>query len=329
MRIIQVKLKNNEVLDLKNFIKIKKVETNNNKEVGLKIFGYRLLGLDGNLFSNSHYKDWDLNGKHILIADAMGFKYSEKVKVNIEDQFRLENPKQRIAEPGKYLFVIFLCESFEADVNPQEVCAILSIAIGKNVIHNYVFDSFHYIKSSGTITTSPINMGKYKERQNVNKVNIELTKTIDRKIYRLDNRNRARIEMSLRWYYKALFEDEIVDAFISYWIAIETVVKEKGSDISIIIGKLKSIYGKEVMEEYENFQVNKLFGIRSAIVHNGKSKSLPLSILEFLNSIYIDLLLYNLNIETEKRLIKFQNKSKLDISKYLVKQNWEKLDHLS
>jgi len=104
---------------------------------------------------------------------------------------------------------------------------------------------------------------------------------------------------------------------------------KKDSGIFDIDGRLEEIYDKKVMEKQCKFQVSRLFGILSAIVHNGKSKKLPSSILGFLNAMYIDILFKILNLDTEKRLLKFQLKNKLDISKYTVKQNCRKLDHLT
>jgi len=40
---------------------------------------------------------------------------------------------------------IYLCESLETVVNPQELCAMISIGLERNVILNYVFGSFYYI----------------------------------------------------------------------------------------------------------------------------------------------------------------------------------------
>lgn len=322
-------LKNGREVNVKKIVKeLRDERLQYNINEGIKVFGYRLFGKNESLLNDRHYKAWNINGKYILIADVKGFNYIDKVRVNIDEGFRIENPKEITAEPGIYLFLIYSCNFFTLDVSSQELCAMISICLGPNVIHNSVFESFYYMKSTGMITKTPINMEKYKIESKVNYLNIDQVKCIDTKIANLDRTNKARIEMSLRWYNKAIFEKEIVDGFISYWIALETVIKEKGSDISIIKNTLKNIYGEKVMEENKEFQVGILFGIRSAILHNGKSKELPSTILGFLRAMYIDLLYYILDLKTGKKLIKFQSVNKLDLSEYTVKQNWQELDHL-
>lgn len=299
----------------------------NRLDMGFKMYCYSAHNVEDSFFTEEQYEVLTILDKLIVIVKVNSFTYTDKVKIKI-DRLGLKNPELKVAEKGVYIFFIHPCKENHDVVNNEELCAILQISLGYNILHEYIFDNYYYPNSSGSITTTPIDLSKYKFHHKITKNEIDLITFLNGQIMKIDELTRNRLETSLRWYNKATFEEDYVDAFLSYWIALETLAKEQGTDIKYITEHLNKVYSPKEMKEYKNFQVNLLFSIRSAIVHNGKNKKLSFDLLTYTNAIYVDVLFSILDIKTEKRALNFKLTNNIDVSDYTVKQGWKSLDHL-
>lgn len=315
-----VTLQNGRIINISELVQGK-------MDTGYKLFCYKAFGIDTSFFTEKDFEVWNILDKIILICNVHDFEYVEKIKVRL-DKFGLKNPDFKKAEKGVYLFFIHPCSESSTEVNNEELCAIMQVCLGFNILHHYVFDKYYYPNNGGNITVTKVDLKKYITSNKIEGNRISLMKIISKEVNKLDIITRSRIETSLRWYFKASLEENYVDAFLSYWIAIETLAKEQGTDIKYIVEHLEKIYTNSEMKEHQKFHVNLLFSIRSAIVHNGKFKELSFEVLTYISAIYADILFSICGIKSERRALEFKITSNIDLKKFTVKQSWKSLDHL-
>jgi hypothetical protein len=79
---------------------------------------------------------------------------------------------------------------------------------------------------------------------------------------------RYRVDLSLRWLAYAA-RDRDVDAFLKYWIAIETLAMPDGTNVRPANELLAHAYGLSLPEVVGRFCLGRIQGVRSAIVHHG------------------------------------------------------------
>lgn len=310
-------LPNGTNLDLKELVKESVLQKH---KQGFGIFIYNVYGLGKDIFNNSYYLHQKYQDYELVLAYVNSFSYMDEVGINLSgnDGFNLTNPEKIIAKPGAYLFIVIPTNqiSIETKNLASEICSILAISIGKNIVSKHLVNIFNYINSTGQVYSTPINIGKYMSKPNIDRfpINVEL----NGKLSSLDIDELNRVKTSLRWYYKALF-DEGVDSFISFWIAIETIGKAKGSDIKPINETLGRIYKITQEEAKEKFKTGRIFGLRSSIVHFGNMPNIGNDLIDYVDAIYVDLLYEVLKLHSEKRLI--EKLGTVNFDNYSFKQN--------
>jgi len=122
-----------------------------------------------------------------------------------------------------------------------------------------------------------------------------------------------KIHLSLRWFGMAQASVG-VDAFLKYWIALETLAM-RDTKVRPINDILSKCYKISAQQSVSRFHVGKLFGLRGEIVHKGMIKRIDPNVIKYLEAIYLDVLLYKLGIPCEERAASFLHDSELDVSR--------------
>jgi hypothetical protein len=98
-----------------------------------------------------------------------------------------------------------------------------------------------------------------------------------------------RLSLALRWAGRAS-ELSGVDAFLSWWIAIETIAMPDTTNVSPLIEKISALYGIDPMQGRERFHIGRFSGLRGRIVHGGHVRPLDHRLVDFLAALFADLI---------------------------------------
>lgn len=128
---------------------------------------------------------------------------------------------------------------------------------------------------------------------------------------RMEPATQNRINLALRWF-DAAMRERGVDAFLKYWLAIETLAMPDGSNIRPIIETLASVYEVSYEEARERFLIGRLYGRRSRIVHQGEIDAVHADVLVYLFAVFIDLLRAELQIGPAHRIAKMTQEMSLE-----------------
>ena len=105
----------------------------------------------------------------------------------------------------------------------------------------------------------------------------------------INHPQRARISLSLEWFDQAKRQHG-VDAFLKFWFALETLSMPNDTNVRPMEERLATIYDTDLTTIRARFHVGRLQGLRSEIVHHGRLLRIPAELLDFLHSVYLDLL---------------------------------------
>jgi hypothetical protein len=114
---------------------------------------------------------------------------------------------------------------------------------------------------------------------------LALINLADQKIQDLQDSDRKRVLLSLRWY-RMGFRDLGVDAFLKFWIAIETLAANAKS-INQVLAKGYSI---SMQQAGEKFLMGRLQSLRGDIAHKGQIPANIDVLKRYLEAVYSDLL---------------------------------------
>jgi hypothetical protein len=109
-----------------------------------------------------------------------------------------------------------------------------------------------------------------------------------------------RAKTSLNWYIQSKDALTDINRYLSIWIAIEALILDGSTDLKIIKNAICNIYIIPIDKVEPQFYIGKLFSLRSGIVHKGYNRGMSLFILEYLSTLYHDLLYYSLKIPTRE-----------------------------
>lgn len=111
----------------------------------------------------------------------------------------------------------------------------------------------------------------------------------------LNEQTRNRVRLALRWFDMAV-RDEGVDAFLKHWLALETLAMPDTTNIRPLEELLASHYGIGYADARERFNVRRLFGMRSDIVHNGDLRHPDVRLLVYVQALFMDALRATLGV---------------------------------
>jgi len=128
---------------------------------------------------------------------------------------------------------------------------------------------------------------------------------------------RNRIHLSLRWFTAADRENG-VDAYLKYWIALETLATNT-TNINSLNDTLAATSKVSSQKAKQDFRASRLFDLRGRIVHGGYQKGLDAWLLKYIESLYIGALFQKIGMECERRAEYLLEDGKFEVSKYFSK----------
>jgi hypothetical protein len=273
--------------------------------------GYLAFRVDGGAIGNEP--------KHMHLGDVVatlrdgGFKYWDighprVTAVNGAPTFEMSGPSQIEASGGHFLILTTHHDRDGKSGNEPATrarlamaAALLATVFGRNIVYHKIFENILNLESLQTHMLSPVfeNPNWFPLVEPV-KVRITLVERLAAALHQLPDPARNRVELSLRWYEDAVFARG-VDAFLKYWISIETVAMPDTSNIRPLEELFASAYGMSFLTARSTFQIGKIFGLRSRIVHDGDIVPVHGNLLLYLEALYVDALYATLREPLEKR----------------------------
>jgi hypothetical protein len=137
-------------------------------------------------------------------------------------------------------------------------------------------------------------------------------------ILRLPEPDQNRLELSLRWFKSALFEMDGSDSFLKLWIAIETLALPQGdTNVRPANEKLARAYGIGLKEAAHRFEIGRIQGFRSDMVHDGIIKPFHAQLRKYLEALFLDLLNAELDRPCQRKAAAVLDEPGFDLLSYL------------
>lgn len=270
--------------------------------------------------------DFDPETRHVLdigdirVAFLFGsFKFidSNKVKAQIvtptPDTFVMnivgEITEEDTPFEGYTFFFSRFDNSLDASVQESKTRNDIKIAVGllaafngKNVVYEHFFDNLIEIPAGEkTIHGSLLENPLFSPIPDISLNRIQAISFANETIKKLNNPDKNRVNLSLRWLEKAIYSKG-VDTVIAYWIAIETLAMPDSTNIKPVIELLASAYKLSYAEARDEFQVGRLFRLRGNIIHDGQLFPIQVNLFDYLEALYVDILFEFLGLTTEQRI---------------------------
>lgn len=177
----------------------------------------------------------------------------------------------------------------EARAAIARAIAIVRATLGPNAAYMREFDGV-FIKDGRTSFASPYIVNPLPDgRPRLGQRAIESLAVLDRALDQLPPTVREGVNLSLRWADRAAALAG-PDAFLTWWVAIETIAPNGRSKVKPIVARLAALYGMSQVEAGETFHVGRLYGIRKIIVHGGDRTPIHGHVLDYMRSLWVDLL---------------------------------------
>ncbi|MBK7370441.1 MAG: hypothetical protein IPJ09_03205 [Saprospiraceae bacterium] len=241
---------------------------------------------------------------------------SEKASVSI---------KNTISEIG-FLMVCFMrdeelnIQSLQAEIVLNGYAGISSLSLGKNAILRHIItnstDYTYYSPIQFTVSGRVHGMPLFEDISGAFISNDTLIKAGELVEKLNKNYIRNKIILSTNWYLKS-FSMEETDSFIAKWISLETLCMKKSTDIKPIRHILSKVYTINMGEIDKLFAIGQIFGLRSKLVHNGYRMPIDNKLLNLMDYLIEDCLLYILDASPKFQAKTFINQIGLNVMEHL------------
>lgn len=193
--------------------------------------------------------------------------------------------------------------------------ALFAAMNGRNMAFERVVDNIAALKDGHTTASSPsfINPGAFPV-PDVSKDRCEVIHEAGIILQQKPENDRRRIEFSLHWFEKGI-RSMGLDEFVNYWVAIETLGMPDTTNIRPLNQSLAKAYGITLEEATNTFGIGKIFRLRSRILHNGEDLPINQLLSEYMECIFIDILLEHLNLNSERKAIKVLERPEFNLDR--------------
>jgi len=224
-------------------------------------------------------------------------------------------------------FIVLLYKNTENNNDPKivlnQTTALIGLVAGQNSVDKELlfqpFNIHNHKKSTSRISRDgwkPVYTKEY--GPHLNYKTMDLLKDSINKINEIqDDKLKGNILKSIYWYNEALAESSDVTKFIKFFIALETLCKEKPITKIIKNEKCEDIEIKQskpildsIAEELERihqtpdikskFKLSKLSRIRALVAHHGRNPQIDFCIIQFIHFIFIDILNFKIGLKESK-----------------------------
>jgi hypothetical protein len=194
-----------------------------------------------------------------------------------------------------------------------EVVGLLVAFEGKNIAFQHLFDNVQEMRPPGqSVISAVMDLPFTLPAPDLSTNRLQSIVRADVRIAAQPESVNNRIRLSLRWF-EAAAHDADVDAFLKYWIALETLAMPDTTDIQPVNHSLASAYGCSMQEVGETYHIGRIFNLRSRIVHDGFNARIPSQLLEYVAAVYADVLSEILGNPCEKRAHKLITEQSVDL----------------
>lgn len=305
---------NNNLVDIKSKVPSRwKCNTNDT----IFIRGYSTFGINRNDL-NSQIKELDFEEVKVIIFYGE-FEYFEQ-KLSTLDASKgkgnIIEPKTIYADKDVYVFIMTPSCNFEA---VDMISGFLNAFLDKNITCEFMFDAKMFASGEGTVAEySCINYSK-RSNPDMSYSKLNLITRAYRGISKKTEKDKNKILYSLNWFFSAIRDGEnfnrLIDIFVKYWIAIEAISMHDTTRHDLK-DELAKIYSMKFEIAAKMFQIEEIYDIRCSIVHDGKLIEVDDKLLEYMESLYIDILYHKLGVHSQFRAKKHIDHG-LNIKKYL------------
>lgn len=227
----------------------------------------------------------------------------------------LAQPQDEISS-GMLLLVVCRCDDKDwetghvlAQKDADQLAGIAAAMHGRVMVQHLLFENAFHVKE-GTKSIS----GSFPSLQVGGKPLEPATLIdVDKRIEALEPRDRSRTRLSLHWFVRAIAESG-VDAFLFYWIAIETLCLED-SNIAPLKAAVARATGLPTKRLAEKVPLGPVFGLRGKIVHEGFVPNLDGQFLEWMASLYKDAFCDRIGLPPSKLCLKDVDYARVTLSK--------------
>ena len=260
----------------------------------------------------------------MLLFGKLKYQDSSQVEIELvtENQWKVNADKFQLRETPEGPYLLLICPFDRDGIKGNEGSTKQTIAVyaglittlfGRNIVYRRVFDNILQC-GTGQVTcfTSAIENPLWFPAPTIDDTHLQTVRTADEKIASLQQEDKNRIRLSLRW-----FESAIIDAFLKYWIAMETVGMPDTTNIRPLNESLAAAYGITFEEARDSFAVGRLFGLRSRIVHDGLIMPIYGQLLKYTEAIYIDILHHHLGLPCGRKAEEIKSDPEFDLATYL------------
>jgi len=186
----------------------------------------------------------------------------------------------------------------------------------RNLVYEKVFDNITEVSTGKATFFSPA-FALFSRSPSLQVSKLQLLSQCSLNMQALPKNVRNKVALSLRWYSKSLKEQNGIDGFLSIWIAIEVIGMPDTTDVKPAVTSLAQIYQIDYQTAKDRFQLGKIQGFRSGIVHNGKMYSIHSLLTAYIEAIYIDLLTSLLNLPSQRRAEQVLKDSQFDLKDFI------------
>jgi hypothetical protein len=230
---------------------------------------------------------------------------TEAKKVDYKFHYSLSYEEVEKSKNTNWIFTLFRPNLLEAESIDKEIEGVISIFFGSGFINERIFTH----KVSNTLELN-FDLNKKKNNQNVlfefEKSKISAIKNMNSRLQGFDIALRTSLQRSFVWISDALHSSG-ADSFLRLWIAIEIAFTTSNNTVRELRKRVSIAYQIENERVNQLINLGKLYGIRNTIVHKGGNPTISQKIIDCMFLLFVDLLDYKINGESEKKLILFLN----------------------
>lgn len=249
---------------------------------------------------------WDL--EHVRAMSFWGTASYMKVRdeVTTRDDGSLHVDVHEASEAqlpqGRYLLLITPFDNEPlARARLREMLGLLYAYHGRNIAYERVYEQAVKLKEPGVVvfgesTENPLHLRVPALGSGTH----EDLKVAIAAIPSLEPELRARLELSLRWFEGAV-RDSGPDALLRYWVAIEALAMPKTTNVKSVNQRLAVGYQVTLEQVSAEFEVGRLQGLRSDLVHGSRIVVVRGELLSYVAALYCDLLFIELALPCPRR----------------------------
>ncbi len=202
----------------------------------------------------------------------------------------------RTVKPAVYLAIAspFMIDGVEKKLPDVEntishAVSMLMCVIGRSVAYKHIFNTIYNLNNKGLTLISPsIDNHWVFGQPSLGRLNMRYLSLLENQLRKMPQEFKDKISLSLRWF-KMASHDKGIDAFLKFWIAIETVALPK-TNIKPLRTILANAYCIPEDDVDKHFGVGRIYGFRCDNVHDGFFNRIDSHFLRYMSCLFSDVL---------------------------------------